>query len=121
MLIIPQIAYLLVCVLFAYMNYIQISVHNERVRHGYNGLMHVVTCLYFLLFVSWEMALIMLCIARLFFDVALNLFRKLPFDYVSPEPKSIVDKVEIFVFDGNGRIPKVAYALIILMLNLKIL
>jgi hypothetical protein len=114
----PIIIYALWCVFFAFLNYILIDRLNERVRHGFNGLAHLTVCLYFTLSVSLTTGFIMLLIGRLFFDVPLNLFRKRPFDYVPDQPRSIVDKVEKYVFRNDGITPKVIYAYLIFILIL---
>lgn len=48
------------------------------------------------------------------FDVALNLRRRLPWDYVSPAkpPKAWLDRQEIALFGYNGRAPLVMYGLV---------
>jgi hypothetical protein len=114
----PIIIYALWCGFFAFLNYIVIERLNERVRHGFNGLAHLTACLYFSLAVSLITGFIMLLIGRLFFDVPLNLFRKRPFDYVPDKPRSIVDKVEKYVFRNDGYTPKVIYAYLIFILIL---
>jgi hypothetical protein len=111
------IIYTLFCILFAWFNSIQIA-KGLRIWHGLNGAIHLTTAIYFGLAVHPAMGLSILLIARLFFDVSLNLFRGLPIDYVPQEPKSIVDKIEIFLFEDNGWLPKIIYSLLLIALNL---
>jgi hypothetical protein len=113
----PLIAYSVFCIIFAYCNYIEIVKLDERIWHGLNGAIHLSTALYFGLAVCPQAGFSILLIARLFFDVSLNLFRKLPIDYVPEHPKSIVDKIEIFVFEDNGWLPKIIYSLLLIALN----
>jgi hypothetical protein len=112
----PIIIYALWCVFFAFLNYIVIERLNERVRHGFNGLAHLTVCLYFSLAVSLTTGFIMLLIGRLFFDTPLNLFRKKGIGYVSENPKSIVDKIEKYVFRNDGITPKIIYAYLIMVI-----
>ena len=114
---IPYIAYALWCIFFAFLNYIEIVKLDEKILHWFNGLMHLTCALFFGLAVHWWMGLSMPLIGRLFFDVPLNLFRKLPFDYVPERPKSLLDKAEIFIFFGNGWLPKIIYTLALIALN----
>jgi hypothetical protein len=114
---IPQIIYALWCVFFAYLNYILIEKLNERVRHGFNGLAHLTVCIYFGFALGVITGVIMLLIGRLFFDTSLNLFRKKGIGYVPENPKSIVDKVEKYVFN-DGITPKVIYVCLVIALNI---
>lgn len=118
MTLIPEIAYAIWCVFFAFLNRIEIVTLDEKILHWFNGLLHFTAALFFAIAVSIPTGLSMLLIGRLFFDTALNLFRGLPISYVPLEPKSIVDKIEIFVFDGHGLLPKIVYLLILICLNI---
>jgi hypothetical protein len=53
-------------------------------------------------------------IRQLSFDIPLNLMRGLKWDYVSlaKPPKSITDRVEIWLFGYNGQVPVVCYTLV---------
>jgi hypothetical protein len=114
---IPLIAYSIFCIIFAYLNYIEIVKLDERIWHGLNGTIHLATALYFTLAVSPQMGFSILLVARLSFDISLNLFRGLPINYVPTEPKSIVDKIEIFLFEDNGWLPKIIYLLLLTAFN----
>jgi hypothetical protein len=89
---------------------------SKRIYHGLNGALHlfVAAGAYFLF--GWTGAILILLLTRVVFDVALNLMRGLPIDYVSKSPKSIVDKIEKWVFNGNGMIPKMLYAFLIIII-----
>lgn len=112
---IPQIVYAGWCLFWAYANKVQI-INNDRVYHGVNGVFHLATCIYFSLKIHWIIGLAILFEGRLFFDIPLNLFRKLPIGYVPENPKSLVDKVERGVFGNNGFLPKIIYLLILAFL-----
>jgi hypothetical protein len=110
------IIYALFSILLAWINSILIA-KGKRIWHGLNGAIHLSAAIYFGLAVHLSMGLSILLIARLFFDVSLNLFRHLPIDYVPKEPKSIVDKIEIFLFEDNGWLPKIIYLLLLTAFN----
>jgi hypothetical protein len=103
--------------MFAFLNYLTIERWDERVRHGFNGMCHVITCVYFGLEVHWMMGTAMFFTARISFDTALNLMRGKKIGYVSVNPKSIIDKLEKWVFGYNGVLPKVLYLIIAIVLN----
>lgn len=100
--------YIPFCIAFAYWNAILIK-KGKRIYHALNGLLHLTVACLIGYFTHWEYGLATLCITRLFFDVALNLFRGLPIDYVSPKPKSIIDIAEKKIFGMDGFTPKVIY------------
>lgn len=58
------------------------------------------------------------CNRQLFFDIPLNLMRKLKWDYVSPEPLSKVDQIEKKLFGNNGRIPNYIYGSVFIITTL---
>lgn len=121
--LVPQYAYAGFCLFFAFVNYWQIEKLNENVRHFINGIFHATTSLYFGIAVHWALGVAILIEARLVFDITLNLLRfgVFGFFYVSPNPKSIVDRIEKSVFKENGVIPKVIYVVTIIIINLCIL
>src|SRR5690348_14817414 len=103
---IPQIIYAAWCILFALANAKAIGA-GVKILHGINGFIHLSVIIYFSFAIHWIIGLQMLFIGRLFFDIALNLFRGLPVTYVSEDPKSIIDRLEILAFSGNGLVPKI--------------
>lgn len=88
----------------------------KRIYHAINGAIHLTAAILIGYFTNWQYGLAVLFIARLFFDVSLNLMRGLAIDYVSPKPKSIVDRIEKWAFKNNGLVPKILYAFIIVIL-----
>ena len=88
----------------------------KRIYHGLNGGLHLLaSCL--VLPTGWINAICLLLLTRVVFDLSLNSFRNLPFDYVTHKPKSIVDKLERKVFGKNGWMPKVIYVLLFICLQ----
>lgn len=98
-----------------------------RPDHSNNGILHgmwVGLMLFYCLFThAWLLFLAMPFVGKLMFDMALNLFRKKKWDYVSREqfnPKykdkvSKLDRLEYSVFK-SGATPKAVYLLIIIIL-----
>jgi len=121
------ILYIPFCIFFAWLNAKWIA-EGKTIRHGLNGLLHLSVAVLIGWLIKWQYGLCILFITRLFFDVALNLFRKLPVDYISPEVKSytglmmdfrkgkVIDYVEYKLFGNNGYLPKIIYAMIIVIL-----
>lgn len=103
------------CVWFAKVNYVWIY-EQKKVKHFWNGLVHLTASAIAYYFFGWRAAMAILLIARLVFDVALNLFRGMGIDYVSPKPKSIVDKIEKKLFKQDSITPKIIYLAALLCL-----
>lgn len=83
----------------------------DRVRHGFNAVIHLLLAGVIWLAVGWMGALASLVQARVVFDLSLNVLRfgwKGLF-YVSPTPESIIDRLEKSVFGSNGWLPKLFY------------
>jgi len=99
-----------------------------KIRHFWNGLLHGCVAVLIGYKTEWHYGLAVVFIARVVFDVSLNLFRGLPVDYISPEVKSynglrmaiakgkVIDYVEYKAFGGNGYIPKIIYIGVIIAL-----
>ena len=66
--------------------------HNKRIRHAINALIYCVLIAP-TFFISWHYPMAMLALRRIVFDIALNLFRGLPFDYISATTTSIIDRL----------------------------
>lgn len=117
---IPEIAYAIWCVFWAYANYRAIVFANENILHGINGLCHLSICIYFWIVIHWTIGLAMFFYGRSIFDTCLNWFRMgwRNIGYVPKNPKSITDKMEKKVFGKNGILPKVLYIVIAIILNL---
>jgi hypothetical protein len=113
-----QISYAVFCVFFAWRNAVKIG-RNQRILHGVNGYIHFSICSGIALSSgSWVLGLSYLLVGRIFFDWSLDLFRGLPLNYVSLNPKSILDRLEKRLFGINGLAPKVVYAVLVIILDL---
>ena len=107
--------YIPVSIAFAWLNARWIK-QGKHIYHFWNGLLHILVAIGVGIVTKWEFSLAVLFIARVFFDWALNLMRGLPLGYVSPKPKSIVDRLEKWIFKLDGVTPKIIYLLIIVVL-----
>jgi len=113
--VIYLLLYALVCVQLAWLNSDLIK-RGRRIYHALNGLLHLVAAAVGWYYFSWQIGVAILPMARVVFDVSLNLFRGLGIDYVSPSPKSVIDKLEKKVFKNNGIVPKLIYLIIVIAL-----
>lgn len=113
-----EAVYIVFCLLLAYFNKRRIA-YDKRIRHGVNGLLHA--CFWvgtMLITKSWFPACVLPFLGRLFFDAALNVMRRLPVDYVARNPKSIIDRLEKKIFNGDGILPKIIYLIVAVTLNI---
>ena len=102
--------YTLVNIALAYTDYRLIS-EGKRVFHGLNGAVYVVLIFpaYFLTD-SWSVVIGLLVLRRLVFDISLNLFRGLPYDYTSETTTSIIDRT---LYDIQNILGPVYHAMLI--------
>lgn len=91
-----------------------------RIYHGVNFGIYCLIAGVICWVAHWNVGVITLfsisafCSRQLDFDIPLNLLRGLKWDYVSlaKPPKSITDRIEIWLFGYNGRAPVFMYAAI---------
>lgn len=86
---------------------------DKPIKHWLNGLLHILAAFTAFYFEGWQIAAAVLLSVRIVFNTALNLFRGLSIDYVSPKPKSVVDKVEKKLFGNNGWLPLIIYSILL--------
>lgn len=113
--------YIIPCVVFAKINERWTRkvdwTKGKKIKHFWNGLLHCVAAfIAWYIFRNWQAPLIIFFLARLVFDTAYYLFMGHSLDYTTPTPKSIVDKLEQWVFGRNGIKPKVLYLVAIILL-----
>jgi len=73
------------------------------IKHGLNGLVYVaILAVPYFLFGNYWLIGALLFNRLLVFNIALSVFRGLKWDYISPEPKAITDKLAKTVFGNNG-------------------
>lgn len=93
-----------------------IKIRNEKtIDHFQNGMAYLLSISVFAIIfeMTFKEAIFFyvscFCNRQLFFDIPLNLLRKLKWDYVSPDPASFVDKIEKRIFGNNGKTPTFIY------------
>jgi hypothetical protein len=121
-----MISYLLAQLILASFNLLN-AVHDanrirlhKRIYHGLNFGVYVLLVAFLCWKAHWNIGVITLfcvsafCNRQLSFDVPLNRFRGLKWDYVSlaKPPKSILDRIEIRLFGYNGWAPVIMYAVV---------
>jgi len=114
-----QIIYASLCVLFAYFNSEWIKA-DKVIDHKKNGLFHLISWAIAAILFDWRLIIVMPFIGKFVFDTALNIFRKKSLWYIPvPQVKgSVLDKWEYEIFENDGLLPKVLYALIIVLFNM---
>jgi hypothetical protein len=93
----------------------------KPIKHGYWGgsyLLFVATC-YFIGY-SWQLVICQILARKVFFDVALNLFRGLPMFYVSTTTTSVIDKLHNRLFGKRSEIYILIYLMALVMLSISL-
>jgi hypothetical protein len=83
--------YILVNIILARIDAWKIA-KNKRIRHGINAIIYCILIAP-TLYISWSFPIALMALRRIVFDTALNLFRGLPFDYISSTTTSIIDRI----------------------------
>ena len=85
----------------------------RRILHGLNGLIYaaILAVPYFLFHNLWLIGALLFN-RMLVFNIALSLSRGKYWDYISPAPKAITDKIAKWIFGNNGRLMYAVYLLI---------
>ncbi len=121
-----MIAYLIAQLALAVFNLVNVNIdayrimNDKRIAHGINFGAYALFCGGLCWAFGWNVWVITLFSVSAFshrqftFDIPLNLRRGLKWDYVSPAkpPKSITDRIEIWLFGYNGRAPFVLYGVL---------
>ena len=77
----------------------------KRILHGVNGAIYLLICgILFYIYRDWYLVAAALFNRLVFFNIPLSLFRKLDWDYISPNPKAILDQIAFFIFKYNGKL-----------------
>lgn len=107
--IITLIIFTLANILLAFIDSRIISKGN-KILHGINGMVYLVGIgVAFYLFRNWFLVAALLFNRLLVFNICLSLFRGLKWNYTSPAPASIIDRVAKSVFGRNGTIMYYVY------------
>ncbi len=90
----------------------------STIKHGINAAVYIaMIAIPFFVFHNYFLIGAILFNRLLVFNIALSLFRKLSWDYISPDPASIVDRVAKSVFGNNGKLMYEVYAGIFILLT----
>lgn len=92
----------------------------KRIYHGLNFGVYALLVALLCWKAHWNAGVITLfcvssfCNRQLSFDIPLNRFRGLKWDYVSlaKPPKAVLDRIEIRLFGYNGRAPVIMYVIV---------
>lgn len=85
--------YIVINILLAYVDSLLIK-NGERIYHGLNGLFYILMVVpAYLITNNLYLCIGLFVIRRLVFDVSLNLFRGLPYNYTSKTTTSIIDRI----------------------------
>lgn len=111
-----QVIYAIIC--------IGLAVHDawfigkgKPIDHIRNGAMHIIAAIIAWILFNWMAFFIVLCLARVIFNSALNLFRFHNLLYVSADPESKLDRFEKGIFGNNAWLPLLIYVIILIGLN----
>lgn len=95
---------------------------DKHIYHGLNGSLHILAAV--ILLPDWMASVALLLLIKVVFDTSMNLFSKLPIDYISSEVRLIkslwsalvkgkfTDYIEYKIFGNNGYTPKIIYLII---------
>lgn len=115
-------------VIFFIVNVILAFIDSRRIRdkktitHWLNGLVYLVLVgiAFWVNEFNWWMVSALLLERLIFFQTALSLMRKLKWDYITTDPKSLTDKIQVAIFGKNGIVMYSVYA-VLFIINLIIL
>lgn len=118
--IIVQIIYAAILVLLGWLNAKWIMKGEyKRIKHGLQGALHIAVALLCSYFFVWWAGFIILCQARIVFNISLYRFQNLSIFYVSKQerPRSFLDRVEKRLFVSSGVVPFFIYFSTWIILN----
>ena len=115
---------LLIVILFTAVNIVHAYHDAERIKaqkriyHGLNGLFYILLLAPIILSKEWLFVIGLLSLRRIVFDTALNLFRKLRFDYISSTTTSVMDRLSYKFQAKFGYIPYYGMFFILIILSI---
>jgi hypothetical protein len=94
---------------------------SKAILHGLNGALYIAMLVVpYLLFKDYWLIAVLLFDRLIFFNISLSLFRRFNWDYISPKPKSIIDKIAYSIFKDNSELMYFIYIVIFAILITKI-
>lgn len=94
-------------------------IKGKYIFHGLNALVFIGLLIipYFIFHNYWLIGALLFN-RLIFFNISLSLFRGLKWDYVSPSPKSVTDKLAKKIFGNNGKKMYAVYTLCFVTLTI---
>ncbi len=114
--IVFEIIYIAFVILLAVANAITIK-EKKYPSHLLNAILHISAAIATAIIWWIPGFIIILCNTNVVFSISLNLFRGERINYISPDPKSWIDKLEKKLFGNDFYTPKVIYILVSITLN----
>ena len=92
-------------------------VKGKFINHLINGAVYIalIAVPYFMFHNYWLIAAL-LFVRLIVFNIMLSLFRGLKWDYISPAPASVIDKLAKRVFDSHGLVMYAVYGIVLVLL-----
>ena len=92
---------------------------NEKIYHTVNAVQYLIFLIpAWCVTGNWVLLIGLLALRRVVFDIALNLFRGLPFNYISPTTDSVIDRWSYKLQEKYGW--KLYYGVFVLIIILSI-
>ena len=88
----------MILILYTVINLVLAKIDANKIRNGIHIKHGINALVYFALiaptlFLSWSYPIAMMALRRIVFDTSLNLFRGLPYDYISSTTTSVIDRI----------------------------
>lgn len=88
----------------------------RRVLHGLNALIYLaMVAIPVWLFNNYWLIGCLLAIRLVVFNIGLNLFRGFTWNYISPDPKAITDKIAKAIFGKRGTLMYLSYFVLLIL------
>jgi hypothetical protein len=100
---------------------------NKPVNHFKNGLIYLllifiwITCFKMKTLDAVAFTICSLCNRQLTFDIPLNLMRDKQWNYVSSDPSSWFDRLEVRIWGNDGIKPNIVYSLVFILITVSYL
>ena len=110
--IVTLVIFILLNIAFAFIDSRRIR-NKKTIAHWMNALVYcVLVGIAFWINKDWWLIPALLVERLLIFQIALSLFRKLKWDYMTPAPQAISDKIQDMIFGkNNGKVMYVIYGI----------
>lgn len=94
-------------------------IKGKAINHLFNAAFYIaIVAVPYFLFKNWFLIGALLFNRLLVFNIMLSLFRGLKFDYISPSPASVTDKIAKGIFGSNGKLMYAVYLVVFIALTI---